>query len=663
MSKAVVAAILAACVLAPVSARQAADIRGEQAPPNGVWLDSLDLSKMVQRRQTPQAGKSGARGNPQIKLGGVTYAHGIGTLTINELIVDLKGEATRFVSMIGVDDAITREGSVTYEIWLDDKKKLITDVLKAGDKPQLVDIDVTGGHLLELVINDGGDTSNSDYADWAGAVIYMKPGAVARPESWTMPVDPAPAIAKSRAFAGAPSLNAPFVTGASPGAPFLFRIPASGQAPLTFSARGLPAGLSLDPKTGIISGALTAAGTTTVTVAASNALGRATHALTIIGGADALARTPPLGWNSWNVWGGTVDDAKVRAAADAMVSSGLAAVGYQYVNIDDGWEGKRDEAGVLQSNEKFPNMKALADYVHSKGLKLGIYSSPGPRTCQGLPGSYQHEETDAATWASWGIDLLKHDWCSYSGIAKDNSLAELQKPFLVMRDALLKTKRDIVYSLCQYGMGDVWEWGKSVGGHYWRVSGDLTDTWSNMSPIGFRQAGREKWTTPGGFTDPDMLVVGKVGWGPTIHDTRLKPNEQITHISLWALQAAPLLIGADMSQFDEFTTNLMTNEEVLAVDQDSLVKAAKRIVLNERVEVWARPLADGRTAVGLFNRGLHPAKITVSWRDLGLRGPQLVRDLWAQKNVGTFPSEFSITVPAHGAALVAAGAAGQRAVK
>jgi alpha-galactosidase len=300
-------------------------------------------------------------------------------------------------------------------------------------------------------------------------------------------------------------------------------------------------------------------------------------------------------------------------------------------------------------------MKALADYVHGKGLKIGIYSSPGPRTCQGLPGSYQHEEIDAKTWAEWGIDLLKHDWCSYSGIAKDNSLAELQKPFIVMRDALAKTGRDIVYSLCQYGMGDVWEWGKSVGGHYWRVSGDLTDTWSNMAPIGFRQAGREKWTNAGGFTDPDMLVVGKVGWGPNIHDTRLKPNEQITHISLWALQAAPLLIGADMSQFDAFTTDLMTNEEVIAVDQDSLVKAAARISVNERLEVWARPLVDGTKAVGLFNRGLHAAEVSVSLVELGMTGTQPVRDLWARKDLSSSNRRFAVTVPAHGAVLVKIG--------
>jgi alpha-galactosidase len=631
------------------------DITGAEPPPNGVWLDSLDLSKMVQRRGTPQKGKSGARGNPPLKLGGITYAHGIGTLSINEIIVDLKGEATRFVSMIGIDDAITREGSVTYEIWLDNKKKLITDVMKAGDPPQFVSIDVTGGKLLELVINDGGDTSNSDNADWAGAVIIMKAGTAAKPELWKFASEPAPAIAPSTAFSGAPAINAPYVTGGTPGRPFLFRIPASGEAPLRFAAGNLPAGLSLDPATGIISGAIGREGRTVVDLTVTNAKGKDARKLTIVGGPNALALTPPLGWNSWNVWGGSVDDAKVRAAADAMISSGLAAVGYQYVNIDDGWEGQRDANGVLQPNAKFPDMKALADYVHSKGLKIGIYSSPGPRTCQGLPGSYQHEEIDAKTWAEWGFDLLKHDWCSYSGIAKDQSLAELKKPYIVMRDALAKTARDIVYSLCQYGMGNVWEWGKEVGGHYWRVSGDLTDTWSNMAPIGFRQAGREKWTGPGGYTDPDMLVVGKVGWGPNIHDTRLTPNEQITHISLWAVQAAPLLIGADMTQFDAFTTNLMTNREVMAVNQDVLVKGAARVSQTERLEVWARPLADGTMAVGLFNRGLQAARITATWKELGLTGAQPVRDLWAHRELGAVSNEFTTTVPAHGAMLVRIG--------
>jgi alpha-galactosidase len=657
---AVLAVLAAAAALAlPVLAasrrpapQEPAALRAADAPANAVWLDSLDLEKMVQRRGRPRAGRSG-RNNP-LTLGGVVYPHGIGTLSINQLIVDLKGGAARFVSMIGIDDdSKTGQGSVVYEIWIDNRRALVTDVMRAGDPPRLVSVDLTGARFLELLIDDGGDVSTGDYADWAGAMIVRKPDATTMPEAWTFPAEPPPPIASG--WPAAPRINPPRVTGGTPGRPFFFLIPATGEAPLTFSAKNLPAGLTLDAKTGIIRGSIARAGRTDVQLTVVGPKGRATADLTVVGGDDALALTPPLGWNSWNVWGDSVDDAKVRAAADWMVQSGLAAHGFQFVNIDDGWEGQRDADGVLQPNAKFPDMNALADYVHAKGLKLGIYSSPGPRTCQGLAGSYQHEAIDAKTWAAWGIDLLKYDWCSYEQIAKDRSLAELQKPYLVMRDALRLLDRDIVFSLCQYGMGNVWEWGAEVGGHYWRTSGDLTDVWSNMASVGFRQAGREKWSKPGHWTDPDMLVVGKVGWGPTIHDTRLTPNEQITHITLWAMQAAPLLIGADMSQLDRFTVDLLTNHEVLDVSQDVLGRGASRVWQRERLEVWARPLADGTTAVGLFSRGLQAAPVTARWSDIGVRGRQPVRDLWQQRDLGAFADAFTVTVPAHGAVLIKVG--------
>lgn len=636
-------------------AQEQEGLRGADAPQNAIWLDSLDLSKMVQRRGTPRPGKSGAgRGDSPLSLGGVTYAHGIGTLSINELIVDLKGQATRFVSMVGIDDAAGNgQGSVTVEVWVDNKKAFLSSVIKAGDPPQFVSVDLKGAHFLELLIDDGGDVSTGDYADWAGALLYLNPGASAKPESWTFPSEPAPPIASGRP--SEPRINAPRITGGTPGRPFMFKIPATGEGPLVYSARNLPTGLNLDAATGIIAGAIARAGSTNVEITVSGPKGKATRPLTIVGGNDALALTPPLGWNSWNVWGGSVDDAKVRAAADAMVASGLAAHGYQFISIDDGWEGKRDANGVLQPNQKFPDMKALSDYVHGKGLKIGIYSSPGPRTCQGLAGSYQYEEIDARTWASWGFDLLKHDWCSYSGIAKDNSLAELQKPYIIMRDALKQVNRDIVYSLCQYGMGNVWEWGADVGGNYWRTTGDLTDVWSNMAAVGFRQAGREKWSRPGHWTDPDMLVIGKVGWGPNIHDTRLAPNEQITHITLWTIQAAPLLIGADMSQFDKFTTDLMTNPEVLEVNQDVLGRGGSRVWQQERLEIWSRPLADGARAVALFNRGLQAARVTARWPDIGVTGRQPVRDLWQHRDLGMFTGTFAADVPAHGAVLIKVG--------
>jgi alpha-galactosidase len=652
---------------APASQQEIDLLRGSDAPPNAIWLDSLDLSKMVQRRQTPRAGRSlgggsggrrdagGAAGPPgsPITLGGVTYQHGIGTLSINELIVDLKGQATRFLAMVGLNDNAGKQGSVTVEVWLDNRKVLVSDVLRVGSPPLKVDVDLTGARFLELLIDDGNDVSTGDYADWAGGLIFLKAGATAKPESWTFPSEPAPPIASG--WPAAPRINPPRITGGTPGRPFVFRIPATGDAPLTFAARNLPEGLVLNPKTGVITGAIAREGRRDVEITVTNARGRATRTLTIVGGKDALALTPPLGWNSWNVWGRSVDDAKVRAAADAMESSGLAAHGYQFISIDDGWEGARDAQGVLQPNEKFPNMKALTDYIHAKGLKAGIYSSPGARTCEGLPGSLDHEEIDARTWAEWGFDLLKHDWCSYGSTMPDQPLADLQKPYIVMRQALDKVNRDIVYSLCQYGMGKVWEWGEQVGGNFWRTTGDLTDVWSNMAAVGFRQAGREKWSKPGHWTDPDMLVIGKVGWGPNIHDTRLTPNEQITHITLWTIQAAPLLIGADMAQFDKFTTDLMTNHEVLEVNQDVLGRGGSRVWQQDRLEVWVKPLADGTRAVALFNRGLQATDVIARWSDIGVTGRQPVRDLWQQRDIGTFSDQFSARVLAHGAVLIKVG--------
>ena len=366
---------------------------------------------------------------------------------------------------------------------------------------------------------------------------------------------------------------------------------------------------------------------------------------------DTLALTPPMGWNSWNVFGTKVTDADVRAAADSLVSSGLAAHGWTYVNIDDAWEAGRAADGTIQTNEKFPDMKALCDYVHARGLKIGIYSSPGPTTCGGFTGSYQHEAQDAKTYADWGIDYLKYDWCGYEKIAPNHDLPELKRPYFVMQAELEKLDRDIVYSLCQYGWGDVWTWGPEVGGNLWRTTGDINDTWGSMAGIGFGQAELAPFASPGHWNDPDMLVVGVVGWG-NAHPTRLTPNEQYTHISLWSLLSAPLLIGCDLTKLDDFTKNLLTNDEVLAVDQDPLGKQAKRVAKQGGIEVWAKPLADGSTAVGVFNRGLVPATHALDLAALDLGGERSVRDLWRQKDLGTADGTFSTEVPGHGVVLL-----------
>ena len=301
--------------------------------------------------------------------------------------------------------------------------------------------------------------------------------------------------------------------------------------------------------------------------------------------------------------------------------------------------------------QKFPDMHALGQYIHSKGLKFGIYSSPGPTTCGGYAASWQHEEQDAKTWASWGVDYIKYDWCSYSNVVakapagsvpRENSgfdMATLKRPYQDIRKALDGVDRDMVMSLCQYGWGNVWEWGAEPGinGNVWRATGDIHDNWRSMSNIGFAQNGHETFSGPGHWNDTDMLVVGKVGWGPMLHDSKLTQNEQLTHISLWSILAAPMLLGCDLTQLDPFTRALMTNDEVLAVNQDPLGKMGHRIAQIGNTQVWARPLWDGTTAVGLFNLDNAPAPVSISLADLKLTAPQEVRDIWQLKNLSRTP--------------------------
>ena len=623
-----------------------------QLPPGAIWVETLDLDGMEQEWTQPQAGRS-VDGNP-LKISGKVYPHGIGTHANSEMIIDLKGVARRFEAVVGVDDETKGAGSVVFVVRVDNQELRRTGVLRGGDAPETMSIDLLGARQMALVVEDAGDRIHADHADWAFAMLVLVPGADVQPVVFLPPPGPEPQIASH--VSEEPAIHAPRITGATPGRPFLFRIPATGTGPLRFTANNLPDGALLDSETGIISGSLAAEGATQVELTVEGPHGIASSTLTIVGGKRALALTPPMGWNSWNVWGTSVDDDKVRDAADWMVKSGLAAYGYQYINIDDAWEGERDANGRIQTNEKFPDMKALADYVHSKGLKLGIYSSPGPKTCAGYEGSHGYERLDAETYAAWGIDLLKYDWCSYRDIAKDDSEEELRKPYEIMQQALDDCGRDIVFSLCQYGMGDVSKWGKAVGGNYWRTTGDIWDSWIRLSAIGFGQDGLEAYAEPGHWNDPDMLVVGKVGWGPDLHDTKLTPSEQVTHITLWSLLAAPLLVGCDLSQLDDFTLDLLTNPEVLEVNQDPLGKQARRIMAADRLEVWARPLADGSLAVGLFNRTRGEATVTVNWSDLGLSGLQPVRDLWLRQDQGSFDGAYSTEVLRHGAVMLKIGA-------
>ncbi|MDO9254941.1 MAG: putative Ig domain-containing protein [Bacteroidales bacterium] len=453
-----------------------------------------------------------------------------------------------------------------------------------------------------------------------------------------------------------PRINGASVTAARPGKPFLFTIPASGDRPMTFEALNLPKGLNLDPNSGIISGKVDLKGEYKVVLKAKNEKGVDSRELTISIG-DRICLTPPMGWNSWNCWGLAVDEQKVIASAHTYLNKGLMNHGWTYVNIDDGWEirgdlnPKRDPEGNILTNEKFPDMKRLGDSIHALGLKFGIYSSPGPLTCGGYTASYQHEEQDARSYASWGIDYLKYDWCSYGNIAKDATLAEYKKPYFVMRDALNKVDRDIVYSLCQYGMGDVWKWGDEVGGNLWRTTGDITDTWESLREIGFGQVKNQPYAKPGNWNDPDMLIVGWVGWGPSLHPTRLTPDEQYTHISLWCLLSAPLLIGCDLQRLDEFTLNLLTNDEVIALNQDPLGSQAKQTLVDGDIQVWVKEMADGSKAFGVFNLGGKTANFILEPEKAGLKPGGELRDLWRQKSMGKAGNLISVAIPSHGVML------------
>ena len=446
---------------------QAADpdsltLRGKEAPANAIWLDSIDLSHVTAGWGKAMAGRA-AEGTP-LRLHDATFQHGVGTHAVSEMRIDLKGAAKKFISMVGVDDETQGRGSVRFEVWADGRKIATSGLLRGGSEPELMSVDLSGAKRLKLVVTQGDDNIDKDHADWAGAMLVLDPDAKEKPVAAGLQLGKPAEIAMGTS--PMPAIHGPRITGATPGRPLLFLIPATGEKPLTFSAEKLPEGLTLDETTGIIKGSLKDDGTTLVKLTVKNARGEASRELAIVGGEHKLALTPPMGWNSWNCWASAVSDEKVRASADAMVSSGLAAHGFQYINIDDCWEGKRDANGEILTNEKFPDMKALADYVHSKGLKLGIYSSPGPKTCAGFEASYKHEEQDAKTYAKWGVDYLKYDWCSYNDIAPKNpNRADLMKPYQVMHKALDSTDRDIVFSLCQYGMGDVWEWGEQVGGN------------------------------------------------------------------------------------------------------------------------------------------------------------------------------------------------------
>lgn len=505
----------------------------------------------------------------------------------------------------------------------------------------------------------------------AGDTIYVKgthiPAAIGPSTEEAVILTPEPGPA--------PRINGPLVYGCRPAHPFIYRIPSTGVRPMEFSARGLPAGLKLDRTNGIITGSVPCRGIYTIMLEARNKNGRDTRSFKIVCG-DKLALTPPMGWNDWYAHYDRITEKMMRQAANLMVSSGLADAGYQYVDIDDCWMNakknkdpkrvgpSRDAQGNILPNSYFPDMKWLTDYIHSKGLKAGIYTSPGPTTCGGFTGSFGHEAQDAKQFADWGFDLLKYDFCSYGSVEKyvkriDTGITELQqmqRPYFMMGAILKSRQRDIVFNLCQYGLDDVWTWGAKAGGNSWRTAGDLGGELNHIFDVALGVAKHGQWSKPGAWNDPDYIQIGYVGnaHGEGLPElTSMPPAEQYSFMSLWCLLSAPLFYSGDLTKLNAFTLNILCNPEVIAVDQDPLGKCARVMQQSGDTFIMVKDMEDGSKTVGLCNKGMKPATITVYWTQAGLKaGSRVVRDLWREKNLGVFKNSYTAAVAPKGVVLV-----------
>lgn len=628
-----------------------------KVPTHIVWLDELDLSNVDQSAGKALANQS--MWKTSLSIAGEKFERGVGTHASSVFRIRLDGKTLSFKALAGIDDSAPeyelKQASAEFVIWGDGKSIWRSGVMRAGEKAKPVDISVKGIKSLVLRVKHTGDGIVGDRTNWVNArfeVTGVNPVSVKREREKEYILTPS--VSKS------PVINAPDTYGARPGNPFLYIIPVSGERPINITAHHLPKGLSIDNNTGIITGKTVEAGTYKVSIAAENQYGKDVKDLAIEIG-EKISLTPPMGWSSWNAFGANVDDRKIRRVADLMVESGLINYGYSYINIDDGWQGKRGgKYNAILPNDKFPDMKALVGYVHSKGLKIGIYSSPWVQTYAGYVGGstdtregkvinpsrrygeFSFVKNDVKQWAEWGFDYIKYDWVP-------NDIAHTAELTYLLR----QSKRDILYSISNAAPFTLAEdWANLANA--WRTTGDIQDSWSSMTTIGFLQDKWQPYARPGSWNDPDMLIVGKVGWGKDLHPTNLSPDEQYTHITLWSILAAPLLIGCDMEQIDEFTLSILSNREVISVNQDIAGIQGNRVYAdNEReIEVWSKPLNDGSVAVGLFNLSDNKQEISITWDKLNIQDRQKVRNLWTQKDEGVFSSEFQANVLPHGVVFI-----------
>ena len=610
-----------------------------------VWLDGIEMDQALQTWGHPQRNLNYHR--QPLSVGGKSYKAGLGVCAKSLIWIDLGHGSGRFKADVGLDDASTK-GSVEFIISLDGQTAWRSGVMKHGDPAKPIDIDTNGKRFMVLAVEDGADGGDQDWADWCDARWETQ---------WSDPVEAHGERGEAEILTppspASPRLNNPLVYGVRPGNPVQYTIPCTGVRPIRFGASGLPDGLVLDPKKGWIVGTPTREGTYAVTLSAANAAGEATKVMRLVVG-ERLALTPPMGWSSWNAWCANPTQARVLSAARSMVKFGLIDHGFTYVNIDDGWQGPRGgRFNGIQANEKFPDFPAMLSEVHALGLKLGVYS--GPWICsycgytggssdnadgawttalRDLPdsghtfGTHSFAQNDAREWASWGVDYLKYDWWP----TDEPQVAEMSK-------ALRGSGRNIVYSVSNSASLDK---GPMLAKYaqLWRASGDIRDNWPSLYSNGFSQSRWAAYSGTGHWADPDMMVLGNVGfdpdgWGDRTHATKLTPDEQYTHMSLWCLLSAPLVLGCDLAKLDPFTVGLLSNDEVIGLDQDPLGRPAVRVVGDYFHEVWMRPLADGSYAVGVFNlaRALSPARYrSQNWvcRATTPSGTCGVRKIWGR---------------------------------
>lgn len=635
---------------------------------NTYRLTESDLEYMSAAIGKPHVNKS-AGGEP-LSVNGIVYKLGVGTDGNSTLMLQHDGSKGYFKADVAVDDNALPMTRIRFLVFTENGPAFDSGVMQRGDSPIAVRVDLTGIKYVWLktvrafILNDYGNVV--DYANWLNARFEIR-GSAPLPRK----KEKESCYLLTPSESDHPRINGPRIYGARPGNPFLYRIPVTGKRPLHIRASDLPAGLSLEENTGIISGITPNKGRYDVALSVENKSGKAEAVFTIVSG-DTLSLTPYMGWSSWNTFGDSVSDQRIREITDAVVHTGLADYGYQYINIDDCWNVKaysddpkrggaaRDDEECMRSNGYFSDMKDLADYVHRFGLKLGVYSSPGPRGCGGYEGSFGFEKKDAACFADRGIDFLKYDMCSYDKIYEDKLSIysdQMIPPFRIMGNYLAEQKRDILYNIVQYGMRNVWEWGIETKAHSWRISRDIgavedadKNLWESVSAILFNQKGMEQYAGPGHWNDPDYLLSGSyrrdnIG---ELQQTPLSYSEQYSVISMMALSANPIILSFDIRDPDAFTKQLICNADLLEIHQDRDGKQATCIKQDALIEYYLKPLSDGSVALGIFNLRPIQSNVCLDLTELLPFETNEVRDVWRQKTLSEKEIMSGISIPSHG---------------